>query len=83
MYGVAHLYNVDIHNKVYKKTGGAIMREQKYHLYMDSDERRILLESLVELKNQLIRQGRYTDCVDEIIIRLVDAPIKKIKVEYI
>ena len=59
------------------------MREQKYHLYMDSDERRILLESLVELKNQLIRQGRYTDCVDEIIIRLVDAPIKKIKVKYI
>ena len=59
------------------------MREQKYHLYMDSDERRILLESLVELKHQLIRQGRYTDCVDEIIIRLVDAPIKKIKVEYI
>lgn len=39
------------------------MREPKYHLYMDSDERRILLESLVELKNQLIRQGRYTDCV--------------------
>lgn len=53
------------------------MREQKYYLYMDSDERRILLESLVELKNQLIRQGRYTDCLDEIIIRLVDAPIKK------
>lgn len=31
------------------------MREQKYYLYMDSDERRMLLESLVELKNQLIR----------------------------
>ncbi len=59
------------------------MREPKYRLYMDSDERRILLESLVELKNQLIRQGRYTDCLDEIIIRLVDAPIKKIKVKYI
>ena len=59
------------------------MRKQKFHLYMDSDERRILLESLVELKNQLIRQGRYTDCVDEIIIRLVDAPIKKIKVKYV
>lgn len=59
------------------------MRKQKYHLYMASDERRILLESLVELKKQLIRQGRYTDCVDEIIIRLVDAPIKKIKVKYV
>ena len=55
------------------------MREQKFHLYMDSDERRILIESLVELKNQLIQQGKYTDCVDEIIIRLVDAPIKKSK----
>ena len=59
------------------------MREPKYRLYMDSDERRVLLESLVELKNQLIRQGRYTDCLDEIIIRLVDAPIKKIKVKYV
>ena len=59
------------------------MRKQKFHLYMDSDERRILIESLVELKNQLIRQGRYTDCVDEIIIRLVDAPIKKVKIKYI
>ena len=59
------------------------MREPKYRLYMDSDERRVLLESLVELKNQLIRQGRYTDCLDEIIIKLVDAPIKKIKVKYI
>ena len=57
------------------------MRKQKYHLYMASDEQRILLKSLVKLKNQLIRQDRYTNCVDEIIIRLVDAPIKKIKVK--
>lgn len=59
------------------------MREQKFHLYMDSDERRLLLNSLLELKNRLIQQGRYTDCVDELIIRLVDAPIKKVKVKYI
>lgn len=59
------------------------MREQKFHLYMDSDERRLLLNSLVELKNQLIQQGRYTDCVDELIYRVVDAPIKKVKIKYI
>ena len=40
------------------------MREIKYHAYLDSEERTILLHSLVELKNQLIQQGRYTDCVD-------------------
>ena len=38
------------------------MREIKYHAYLDSEERTILLHSLVELKNQLIQQGRYTDC---------------------
>ena len=35
------------------------MRETKYHAYLDSEERTILLHSLVELKNQLIQQGRY------------------------
>ena len=43
------------------------MREKKTHLYLDGEERRLLLHSLLELKNQLIRQGRYTDPVDELI----------------
>ena len=46
------------------------MREKKNHLYVDSNERSILLHSLVELKNQLIQQGRYTDCVDELIFKV-------------
>ena len=57
------------------------MREQKTHLYLDSQERSLLLHSLVELKNQLIQQGRYTDCVDELIIKVMSAPIKKLKVQ--
>ena len=28
------------------------------------DETRIIIMSLIELKNQLIREGRYTDAVD-------------------
>ena len=43
------------------------MREKKSHLYLDSGERSFLLHSLVALKNQLIQQGRYTDCVDDIV----------------
>ena len=58
-----------------------IMREKKNHLYVDSGERSILLHSLVELKNQLIQQGRYTDCVDELIFKVIHAPIKKLRVE--
>ena len=36
------------------------MREQKFHIYLDSHERTILLHSLVELKNQLLAQGRHS-----------------------
>lgn len=56
------------------------MRETKYHAYLDNKDRSILLQSLVELKNQLIQQGRYTDCVDELIFKVINAPIKKLKV---
>ncbi len=31
------------------------MRERKYRIYLDSQERKLLIHSLVELKNQLIR----------------------------
>lgn len=56
------------------------MRETKYHIYLDSHERTLLLHSLVELKNQLIQQGRYTDPVDELIFTISNAPVKRLKV---
>ena len=59
------------------------MREKKTHLYLDSEERRLLLHSLVELKNQLIKQGRYTDPVDALIFRVLNAPVKRMKIEYV
>ena len=59
------------------------MREKTHHLYLDSHKRKLLLHSLVELKNALIRQGRYTDCVDEIIFKVVNAPAKRMKIEYV
>ena len=59
------------------------MREKLNHLYVDSRERTILLQSLVELKNKLIQQGGYGDCVDELIFKVTNAPVKKMKIEYI
>ena len=35
------------------------------------DEVRIIVLALVELKNQLLAEGRYTDAVDELLIRFV------------
>ena len=34
------------------------------------DEMRIIVMALIELKNQLIAEGRYTDAVDELLIKL-------------
>ena len=36
------------------------------------DEVRIIVLALVESKNQLLAEGRYTDAVDELLIRFVD-----------
>ena len=48
------------------------MREKFNHLYLDSHERKLLIHSLVELKNQLIQQDRYTDCIDELIFKVTN-----------
>lgn len=54
--------------------------KKKVRLCLTAEEYRIVLQSLVNLKNELIRQGRYTDCVDDLILKLIDAPVKKIKI---
>ena len=59
------------------------MRDKTYHAYLDSQERQIVLHSLVELKNRLIQEGRYTDCVDELIFKVAKASVKKMKIEYV
>ena len=46
------------------------MRKPKYHLYLTHNERRTVINSLICLKNDLISQGRYTDAVDELIVKL-------------
>ena len=57
------------------------MINPKYHLYLTPDERRTVINSLIELRNELIAQGRYTDIIDELLIKLTKAKVKKIKVK--
>ena len=53
------------------------MKYTKYHIYLNSKERRLLISSLNDLRNRLIAEGRYTDLVDEVLIKVVNAKIKK------
>lgn len=56
------------------------MREQKYYLVFDEIERRVVLRSLNELRNRLLSEGRYTDAVDQLLIKFVNAKKKKFKI---
>ena len=57
-----------------------MLKKQKRYLYLDDEEISVMLQSLIRLKNTLIREGRYTDCVDELIVKVMEATTRKIKI---
>ncbi len=59
------------------------MKEPTFHIYLDEAEYSRVIESLINLKNSLIRQGRYTDAVDDVLCKLVKARKEKLKIHYI
>ena len=46
------------------------MRKKKYHLYLTAEERRYVFNALLAYRNKLLAQGRYTDLIDEGMIKL-------------
>ena len=60
-----------------------IMKAEKYHIYLSEQERSQVIQFLIGLKNYLIAQGRYTDAVDDVLIKFTKARKKKITVQYI
>ena len=56
------------------------MRNQKYYIAIDENERKIILNALNSLRNKLLAEGRYTDAVDDVLIKVVNAPVKKFKI---
>lgn len=53
----------------------------KYHLYLTNEERRGVIVCLIELRNHLLHQGKYTDVVYELLVKFTRAKRKKIKVK--
>lgn len=59
------------------------MRNQKHYIAIDESERRIILNALNALRNKLLAQDRYTDAVDDVLIKFTKARKKKMTVQYI
>lgn len=51
------------------------------YIYLTAEERRAVINSLIDLRNDLISRGKYTDVIDELIIKFTKAKVKKIKIK--
>ena len=54
-------------------------KEEKRVLELDRYEHGVVINALNEMRNDLIGEDRPTDIVDEILLKTIDAPTKKVK----
>lgn len=48
--------------------------------YLTSEERTLIIEGLITKKNKLLSNGKFTDGIDETMIKISKARLKKIRV---
>ena len=58
------------------------MMGKKYYIALDNFERRIIVNCMNEMRNHLIADGKYTDAVDDVLLKIIDAKTKKFKIIY-
>ena len=56
------------------------MKEKKRVLSLDRYEYGILINALNNMRNELIREHDQTEYVDDILLKVVNAPVKGIKI---
>lgn len=55
------------------------MKEEERVLTLDEYEYGVVVNALNELRNELLTEERPTDAVDELLLKAIDAPTKKLK----
>ena len=53
--------------------------KQKYYVELNRQEWRLTIEGLNRFRNKLLVAGRYTDAVDEMLIKVVKARPQKLR----
>ena len=56
------------------------MRETKRYFYLDDFEHRLLVGCLVTARNEYLREDKPTEDVNDLILKIIDAPAKKLRV---
>ena len=58
------------------------MKEKKYYIALDDFECRVVVNCMNEMRNKLIADGKYTDALDEVLLKVIHSKQKNIKVIY-
>ncbi len=58
------------------------MKTIKYHLALTDNEYSLIINALNDMRNDLIAQDRYTDAVDDVLVKFIEAKKKKFKIIY-
>ena len=53
-----------------------------FHLALDDIERSMIIRSLNDIRSRLIAEGKYTDGVDDVLVKIIGAKKKKFKIIY-
>lgn len=53
-----------------------------FHLALDDGERSMIIRSLNNLRSRLITEDKYTDEVDDVLVKVIGAKKKKFKIIY-
>jgi hypothetical protein len=56
---------------------------KKFYIYITPEERNLIFESIIAKKNALISSGKYTDGVDEVLLKIMRSKLKKVRVKYV
>ena len=55
-------------------------KEKLYHVALDDYEHGVVIRSLNDEKTKLMEEGKSADAVDDLLVKVVNAPLKKFKV---
>lgn len=55
------------------------MAEEKVVVTLDNFEQRLMVSGLADFRNDLIRDEKPTEDVDELILKVIDAPPEKVR----
>lgn len=54
------------------------MRKRKLKIYLTPTENSIVIQSLNNLRNAILKENRDTGCVDDLLLKVMCAPVKRI-----